>query len=45
MDTHSQAVLKQIIDKDHESDFGLAAKARLGHLDEDTGLLDRLFKS
>lgn len=45
LDKHSEPVFKQIIDKDPESGFGLAAKTRLEHLDEDTGLLDRLFKS
>jgi len=45
LDRHSQAVLKQIIGKEPESEFGLAAKTRLEHLDENTGLLGRLFKS
>lgn len=45
LDKHSELVLKQIVDKEPDSQFGLAAKARLEYLADDAGLLGKLFKS
>lgn len=45
LNKHSEKVLNQIIEKEPESDIGQAAKYRLEHLDDDTGLLGRLFRS
>jgi len=44
LDKKSQTVLKQILEKEPDSPFGLAAKTRLEHLDDETGLFGKLFK-
>ncbi|ESS71982.1 hypothetical protein MGMO_79c00110 [Methyloglobulus morosus KoM1] len=45
LDKKSEAVLNQIIDKEPDSEFGQAAKHQIDHLDDDSGLLGRLFHS
>ena len=45
LDKKSETVLSQIIGKEPDSEFGQAAKYRLEHIDDDTGLLSRLFHS
>ena len=44
LDKKSLSVLDRIIEKEPDSAFGLAAKARLEHLNNDTGLFGGLFK-
>lgn len=44
LDKKSEVVLQQIIEKEPDSEFGQAATHRLEHLDDDSGLLGRLFK-
>lgn len=44
LDKKSEAVLLQIIKKEPDSEFGNAAKSRIEHLNDNTGLLGRLFK-
>ncbi|MEQ1621301.1 MAG: hypothetical protein ABL919_07820 [Methylococcales bacterium] len=45
LDKKSQSVLEQIVQKERESAFGLAAKNRLEHVNDEGGLLSKLFKS
>lgn len=45
LDKKSSAVLEQIIEKEPNSEFGLAARKRLNHINNDTGLLGKLFHS
>jgi hypothetical protein len=45
LDKKSEVVLQQIIDKEPDSEFGQTAKHRFEHLDDETGLLGRIFKS
>ncbi len=45
LDKKSQSVLEQIVQKEPESAFGLAAKHRLAHANDEGGLLSKLFKS
>ena len=44
LDKKSLSVLKQIIEKEPDSSFGQAAKIRLEHLNNDTGLFGKFFK-
>ncbi len=44
LDKKSQAVLEQIIAKEPDSAFGMAAAQHLEHLNDNTGLFGKLFK-
>ena len=44
LDKKSQTVLEQIIAKEPDSAFGVAAAQRLEHLNDNTGLFNKLFK-
>lgn len=41
----SMGILQQIIDKEPESEFGQAAQNQIEHINNDTGLLGKLFHS
>lgn len=43
LDKNSKAVLDQIIEKEPDSPFVVAARKQSGHLDDDSGLLVKLF--
>lgn len=45
LDKKSRPVLEQIIEKEPSSKFGLAARKRLDHINNATGLLGKLFHS
>lgn len=43
LDKNSSSVLNQIIEKEPESEFGQAAQKQLDRLENDTGILGKLF--
>ncbi|MGR9115717.1 MAG: hypothetical protein ACU85E_08120 [Gammaproteobacteria bacterium] len=45
LDKKSLSVLEQIIEKEPDSEFGLAARQRLEHINNDTGFLGKIFHS
>lgn len=45
LEKSSAGVLSQIAEKEPASEFGLAAEHRLQHLNDETGLFGKLFKS
>ena len=45
LDKKSQTVLEQILQKEPDSTFGLAAKTRLEHVNDNVGVPARIFKS
>lgn len=45
LDNKSEVVLNQIIAKEPNSEFGQAAKHQLEHMNDDTGLFSKLFRT
>jgi hypothetical protein len=45
LNKHSETVLNQIIEREPDSEIGQAAKFRLEHINDGSGLIGRLFRS